>query len=115
MTGQQLRQQSRPGQRGMHASFERIDSEVYGRAFKQKLYKNSEGTVDCLLVYVGVEEKHEPIKSQCSVHLVSKPRERERIGEKDVLPFLFLYAFCQSLPCAWYSLNSPYVFCVWSR
>jgi len=42
-----------------------------------------EGTVDCLLVYVAMEEEHEPIKSQCSVHLVSKPRERERIGEKD--------------------------------
>ena len=34
-------------------------------------------------MYVAVEEQHEPIKSQCSVHLVSKPRERERMGEKD--------------------------------
>ena len=47
------------------------------------MYKDSECTVDCLLVYVAVEEQHEPIKSQCSVHLVSKPRERERMGEKD--------------------------------
>ena len=42
-----------------------------------------EGTVDGLLVYIAVEEQHEPIKSQCSVHLLSKPRERERMGEKD--------------------------------
>ena len=54
----------------------------------RKLYKDSECTVDCLLVYVAVEEQHEPIKSQCSVHLVrnlerGRGWERRRVGGRE--------------------------------
>ena len=64
---------------------------------REKLHEDSECSVDRLLVYVAMEKQHQPIKSQRSVYLVSKPgswseggregereggRERERKGEK---------------------------------
>ena len=40
---------------------------------REKLHEDSECSVDRLLVYVAMEKQHQPIKSQRSVYLVSKP------------------------------------------
>ena len=47
----------------------------------EKLHKDSECSVDRLLVYVAMQKQHHPIKSQRSVYLVSKPMsERKKRG-----------------------------------